>query len=335
MTTQAPLLSWVEQFREKVGFGIEVFAHASDPRPSEAVIAAGQLVDRLGIDAYLIGDHPGYATEAWLHLAAVAMTTSRVRLGSVVNCASHRHPAMLARLAADLDNISGGRLLLGLGIGWNAHEFGQLGLPFRSVRERQEALAETVEIIRGLWGPEPFTFSGRYYSTTEGHVAPPPIQQPAPPLIIAGAGEQTTFRLVAKYANACNFGPGRNVGVVRSGDEIQRKLDVLHQRCDEIGRPFDQILKSHFTSWLILGDTDEEAQEKLTGYYPDGLTDDQRLTRIAGSPARVIPYFQSLVDAGMQYFVVQILDARDTQTMELLATEVAPQVRSLAQRAND
>src|SRR3954452_7635194 len=184
---QAPLLPWVEQFRDKVGFGIEALAWADDPEPSKTVIAAGQLVDELGYDAFFIGDHPGYATEAWIHLAAVAMTTSKVRLGSVVNCASHRHPAMLARLAADLDNISGGRLMLGLGIGWNAEEFAQLGIPFLSVRERQEALVETIEIVRGLWGPDPFTFHGNYYSTTKGHVVPPPLQQPGPPHLIAGS----------------------------------------------------------------------------------------------------------------------------------------------------
>jgi alkanesulfonate monooxygenase SsuD/methylene tetrahydromethanopterin reductase-like flavin-dependent oxidoreductase (luciferase family) len=326
--TQAPLLPWVEQFRDKVGFGIEAFAWADDSSPSRSVIAAGQLVDELGYDAFFIGDHPGYATEAWIHLAAVAMTTSRVRLGSVVNCASYRHPAMLARLAADLDHISGGRLMLGLGIGWNAEEFAQLGIPFLSVRERQEALVETIVIVRGLWGPEPFTFQGKHYSTSKGHVVPPPLQQPGPPLLIAGSGEETTFRQVAKYADACNFGAGRNVGIVRGDEEIRQKLAVLRQRCDEIGRPYNQILKTHFTTWLILGDTDQEAQEKLIRYYPDGLNEDQKITRIAGSPTRVIPYFQSLVDAGMQYFVIQILDARDTQTIELLAKEVAPHIKA-------
>jgi alkanesulfonate monooxygenase SsuD/methylene tetrahydromethanopterin reductase-like flavin-dependent oxidoreductase (luciferase family) len=328
VTTQASLLPWIEQFRDRVGFGIQAVAHGSDPHPSNSVIAAGQLVDKLGFDAFLIGDHPGYATDPWLHLAAVAATTSNVRLGSIVNCASYRHPAMLARLAADLDNISGGRLLLGLGIGWNTHEFGQLGLPFLSTRDRQDALAETIEIVRGLWGPESFTFNGRHYSTTEGHVTPPPIQQPGPPLIIAGGGEQRTFRQVAKYADACNFGAGRNVGAARSDEEIRHKLDVLRQRCDEIGRPYEDILKTHFTTWLILAKTDVEAQEKLNRYYPNGLTDDQRLTRIAGSPERVVPYFQSLVDTGIQYFVVQIMDAGDTQTMELLAKDVASHVRS-------
>jgi alkanesulfonate monooxygenase SsuD/methylene tetrahydromethanopterin reductase-like flavin-dependent oxidoreductase (luciferase family) len=307
---------------------VQAVAHDSDPRPSATVIAAGQLVEQLGFDAFFIGDHPGYATEAWLHLSAVAVTTSRVRLGSIVNCAGYRHPAYLARLAADLDNISGGRLLLGLGIGWNTQEFGQLGVPFTSVRERQEGMSETIDIVRGLWGEEQFTYQGKHWSTTEGRVVPPPVQQPGPPLIIAGSGEQGTLRQVAKYADACNFGAGRNVGAVRGDDQVRHKLDVLRQRCDEIGRDYDAILKSYFVTWLILGKTDEAAQSKLNRYYPDGLIDDQKLTRIAGSPERVIPYFQSLVDDGIQYFVVQIMDANDTETMELLAREVVPKVRA-------
>jgi alkanesulfonate monooxygenase SsuD/methylene tetrahydromethanopterin reductase-like flavin-dependent oxidoreductase (luciferase family) len=319
---------WAAQFRDTVGFGVQTFALDSDPHPTKTVIAAGQLIDKLGFEAFFIGDHPGYATEAWLHLSAVAVTTSRVRLGSIVNCASYRHPAYLARLAADLDNISDGRLLLGLGIGWNTQEFAQLDIPFTSVRERQEALSETIEIVRGLWGNEPFNYHGKHWSTTEGRVAPPPVQQPGPPLIIAGSGEQGTLRQVAKYADACNFGAGRNVGAVRGDDQLRHKLDILRQRCAEVGRNYDEILKSYFVTWLILGETDEAAQAKLNRYYPDGLTDDQRITRIAGSPERVIPYFQALVDASIQYFVVQIMDAADTETMELLAKEVVPNIKA-------
>jgi alkanesulfonate monooxygenase SsuD/methylene tetrahydromethanopterin reductase-like flavin-dependent oxidoreductase (luciferase family) len=335
LTNQPTLIPWVEQFRDAIGFGVQTFALDSDPQPSKTVIAAGQLVDKLGFDAFFIGDHPGYATEAWLHLAAVAVTTSRVRLGSIVNCASYRHPAYLARLAADLDNISGGRLLLGLGIGWNDQEFGQLGIPFNSIRERQEALVETIDIVRGLWGEEPFTYHGKHWSTTAGRVVPPPVQQPGPPLIIAGSGELGTLRQVAKYADACNFGAGRNVGAVRGDDQVRQKLQILRQRCDEIGRNYDDILKSYFVTWLILGETDEDAQAKLNGYYPEGLTDEQRVTRIAGSPERVISYFQSLVDDGIQYFVVQIMDAGDAETMKLLAREVAPKVKSRTQMVNE
>src|SRR5687768_11820609 len=105
---------WVEARRDRVSFGVQVFALPDDPAPTERVLNAGRLAENLGFDAFFIGDHPGYATEPWLHLAALAATTTRIGLGSVVNCVYHRHPVMLARLAADLDHISGGRVILGL-----------------------------------------------------------------------------------------------------------------------------------------------------------------------------------------------------------------------------
>jgi alkanesulfonate monooxygenase SsuD/methylene tetrahydromethanopterin reductase-like flavin-dependent oxidoreductase (luciferase family) len=319
---------WVERRRDRLGFGVQTFAWHDDPHPSASVIRAGQLAEELGFADFFVGDHPAYQSEPWLHLTAVAMTTQRIGLGSVVNCVYHRHPVMLARLAADLDQISGGRVVLGLGIGWNDVEFPQLGLPFPPVPARQQALEEAIQIVRGVWGPEPFTFHGKHWRTEGGRIAPPPLQRPSIPLLIAGAGEQVTLRQVARYADACNFGSGRNVGNVRDVDAIQRKLAVLRRHCEEAGRSFDAILRTHFTTWLILAESEVAAQVKLDRYYPNGLTDEQRLTRIVGTPDRIIPYFQSLADAGIQYFVVQIMDARDEETFRLLAREVAPHIRS-------
>jgi alkanesulfonate monooxygenase SsuD/methylene tetrahydromethanopterin reductase-like flavin-dependent oxidoreductase (luciferase family) len=319
--------TWVEQWRDRIGFAVQTFAWGDDPRPGASFIHAGQLAEELGFDAVLIGDHPGYQTEAWLHLTAVAMRTARIRLGSVVNCVYHRHPVMLARLAADLDHLSGGRVILGLGIGWNEAEFRQLGMVFPPVPARQEALEEAIRIIRGVWGPEPFTFHGKHWWTEGGHVVPPPLQRPSIPLLVAGGGEKTTLRQVARYADACNFGAGRNVGKARDVQDLQRKLAVLRGYCEEIGRPYDDILRTHFTTWLILAETEAAAQGKLNRYYPNGLTEEQRLTRIVGTPERIIPYFQRLADAGMQYFVVQIMDAADEETFRLLAREVAPHIR--------
>jgi alkanesulfonate monooxygenase SsuD/methylene tetrahydromethanopterin reductase-like flavin-dependent oxidoreductase (luciferase family) len=109
--------AWVRQFRERVGWGLQTFARPDDPAPAQSILAAGRLADALGFDAFFIGDHPAYAPEAWLHLAALAVQTNRVCLGSVVLCAGYRPPVLTARLAADLDNLSGGRAILGLGHG--------------------------------------------------------------------------------------------------------------------------------------------------------------------------------------------------------------------------
>jgi alkanesulfonate monooxygenase SsuD/methylene tetrahydromethanopterin reductase-like flavin-dependent oxidoreductase (luciferase family) len=318
--------SWVRQFRKRAGWGLQAIPAPQDPDATSRVLAAGRLADGLGFDAFFLGDHPAYAPEVWLHLGALAVQTSRIRLGSVVLCAGYRPPVLTARLAADLDNLSGGRVILGLGHGWNATEFGQLGLPFPPVPERQAALAESIEIIRGVWGPEPFTYHGLYHSTDSERVVPPPLQQPSPPLILAGSGERIALRLVARYADACNFGAGHATGLVRTTDEVQRKNAVLDQYCHEVGRDPHDVLRTHFTSWLMLAPTEAAARAKLDHYYPAGLNEEQRFSRVVGTPAQVAAYYQALVDAGMEYFVIQTLDAADTETIELLAREVIPLV---------
>ena len=318
--------SWVEAYRDRVGFGLQVFARADDPEPGKRLLAAGRLADALGLDAFFLGDHPAYGQEPWLHLGALAVTTERVRLGSVVGCAGYRPPVLTARLAADLDHLSGGRVVLGLGIGWNAAEFAQLGLPFPSVPERQAAMAEAVTVIRGVWGPEPFTYRGRYHSTVDERVAPPPVQRPGPPLLLAGAGERA-LRLVARHGDACNFGPGHATGLARTPDDVRRKLAVLRGHCEAIGRPYEHVLRTHFTSWLMLAEDEAAARAKLAHYYPQGVNEEQRYSRVATTPAGAIAFYQALADAGMQYFVVQSLDAADEETIHLLAREVAPRVK--------
>lgn len=321
---------WVAARKGRIGFGLQVFALPEEPEPTKHVIRAGLLAEELGVDAFFIGDHPGYATEPWVHLAAIAAQTKRIGLGSVVNCIHHRSPPLLARLAGDLDHISNGRAILGLGIGWNEPEFKQLGIPFPRVKARQEALDEALQIIIGMFGPRPITFRGKHWSVESAHYQTPTPQQPRPPILIAGSGEKVTLRQVAKYADACNFGAGSNVGKVRSQDEVRHKLGVLRNHCNELGRTYGDILRSHFTSWAMVSTTERGALAKRDRYYPQGLTEEQTITRIVGTPAQVIPYYQSLADAGMEYFVVQVLDAADEETFRLLATEVFPHIRPAA-----
>lgn len=322
----SPAHPWVASFRNRVGWGLQAFALPDDQVPAASILAAGRRADELGLDAFFIGDHPAYAPDAWLHLGVLAVQTSRVRLGSVVLCAGYRPPVLNARLAADLDNLSRGRVILGLGHGWNASEFAQLGLPYPAVPERQQALAETVEIIRGVWGPEPFTFHGVHHSTVNERVAPPPVQQPGPPLILAGAGEKTALRLVARYADACNFGAGHATGLLRTPDEVQRKNEILDRYCLEAGRDPRTVLRTHFTSWLMLAPTEAAALAKRDRYYPNGLNEEQQYSRVIGTPEQAAAYYQGLVDVGVEYFVVQILDATDLETVDLLARELAPRV---------
>jgi len=320
--------AWVAARKGTIGFGLQVFALPEDSEPTKHTIRAGILAEELGLDSFFIGDHPGYATEPWIHLAAIAAQTSRIGLGSVVNCVYHRHPAMLTRLAGDLDHISNGRAILGLGIGWNVPEFKQLGLPFPSVKERQEALDEALEIVIGMFGEEPFSYAGKHWWTEGGHYQVRSVQRPYPPILIAGAGEKVTLRQVAQFADVCNFGAGANTGKVRDQSDVTRKLNALRGHCQALGRDYDSILRTHFTSWAMIAPTESEALAKRDRYYPQGLTEEQKITRIVGTPDQVIPYYQSLADAGIEYFVVQVLDATDEETFRLLATEVAPQIRT-------
>lgn len=316
---------WVTTFQDRIGFGLQAVPRPDDPDPAERLLAAGRLADDLGLDAFFVGDHPAYAPEPWLHLAALATATTRVRLGSVVLCAGYRPPVLTARLAADLDRLSAGRLFLGLGIGWNAAEFAQLGLRFPPVPARQAALAEAITIIRGVWGDEPFTFHGAHHTTEQERITPPPVQRPAPPLLVAGAGERA-LRLVAEHADACNFGPGHATGLARSAADVRAKLDTLDRHCRDLGRDPATILRSHFTSWLMLASTEGAARAKLDHYYPQGVNEEQRYSRVATTPAGAIAYYQALAAAGIRYFVVQTLDAADDETIRLLATEVAPNI---------
>ena len=329
MATSWPSTPWVEQHRGRVGFGVQVFPIDTPTDRARHLLAAGRLVEALGFDALFLGDHPAWGPEPWVHLGALAVATDRIRLGLNVGCALYRHPVMTARLAADLDNLSGGRLVLGLGCGWDANEFANLGLPYPPARERQAALEEAVAIIRGVWGDEPFSFEGRHVRCAGARVTPPPVQRPGPPLMIAGSGEQVTLRQVAELADACNlFQVDLGVGRGLTPDDVERKLGVLRRRCEAIGRPFESVLRTYGTGWTILAEDERALRAKLARYFPEGLerryTGPWRDFVFAATPDRALAHFGALVEAGVQYVIVETLDAADQETIRLLAERVLP-----------
>ncbi|HEX6737515.1 MAG TPA: LLM class flavin-dependent oxidoreductase [Vicinamibacteria bacterium] len=324
---------WVAERRGRIGFALQIFPIDTKEEPARHLLAAGRLAEELGFDAVFLGDHPAWALECWVHLAALAVQTARIRLGVNVLAVPFRHPVMTARLAADLDNLSGGRLVLGLGIGWDANEFANLGLPFPPPTERQAALEEALAILRGVWGEAPFTYHGRHYRTTDARVAPAPVQRPAPPLMIGGGGERTTLRQVAAHADACNllsYGAGL-FSAAPTAEAVRRKLAALRRHCEALGRPYDTVLRTLSSGWLILAEDAPALQAKLGRYFPEGL--EQRYSGpwrnfvVAGTPADAIGFFQGLADAGIEYFIVETLDAADVETIRLLAERVVPQVK--------
>lgn len=320
---------WVETYQQRIGIAVQGGATLTDPDPNGVVMRAGRLTEDVGLDGFFIGDHPGNTPEAFVHLAALARETTRIQLGSIVFCIYHRHPVMFARQIADLDRLSAGRAMIGLGIGWNVPEFARLGMALPTVPERQRALAEYVRIIEGVYGSQPFTFAGETFSTTDSHISPLPVQHPRPPIVIAGAGARVTLRQVAEFADACNFGASANTGAVRGAAGVAQSFDVLRRHCEEMERSYDEILRTHFTSWFFIAETQREVAAKKARYFPDGLTEEQEYTRIFGTPDQIVAYCAELVEAGVQYFVMQTQDASDLESIELLGREVAPRVRAL------
>ena len=321
---------WVTAADRGIRFGVQLVLR---PESVAVLPEIGREVERLGYDALFIMDHPAVHPEPWVCLGAVAAATTRLRLGSMVNCAPYRHPLHLARLGTDLDHLSGGRFVCGLGIGWLATEFQALEVALLSAPERQAALEETIAIVNLAWTGERFSFVGVHHSVVEAEVIPAPVQRPRPPIVIGGGGERVTLRQVARLADACNIGdlaPGERPDPRAPAETTRRKLAALRAHCDAVGRPYDEILRTHFTLNLVLAPTEAALAAKVAAIDTDrslspGTRRSGREGLLTGLPEQIVAFFQARVEAGMQYFVVQ-LDAGDRETLTLLATEVMPRV---------
>jgi alkanesulfonate monooxygenase SsuD/methylene tetrahydromethanopterin reductase-like flavin-dependent oxidoreductase (luciferase family) len=283
-----------------------------------------QLAEGLGYDAVWVGDHPLISqTDCWTRLVALANATRTMRLGTLVCCAFYRHPAVLARQAADIDRLSNGRMILGVGSGSYLPEFDQLGIPRPSNRDRAEAVRDTIEIVRGLWGGEPFTYAGPRYQVTDARLDSGPIQQPHVPLVVAGGGEKVTLRYVAQHADATNMGPGQSTGGATTPEDVERKLAALRGHCETLGRPYDAILRCDFHNPVFCAETSREVTEKVNS-VPEHLRNWFGPGLLAGTPRELIDYYRGRVAAGMQYFVVS---PRDDETLRLLAEKVMPELQ--------
>jgi alkanesulfonate monooxygenase SsuD/methylene tetrahydromethanopterin reductase-like flavin-dependent oxidoreductase (luciferase family) len=192
---------WVDEAAARIRFGIVHPLLGADLAWPD-LLQRVQQAEALGFDAYWFSDHPLLNPDCWTRIAGLAATTQTIRLGTMVSCVYYRHPALLARIVADVDHMSDGRVILGLGIGDFVPEFEQLGLAFPPTPVRQQALEEAIRILRGVWGDAPFTLEGETFRVRGAHVQPPPVQQPRVPILIAGAGERVTLRQVAEFADA-------------------------------------------------------------------------------------------------------------------------------------
>jgi F420-dependent oxidoreductase-like protein len=187
----------------------------------------------------IFSDPTGPCMEGWVTLTALAQATRRVRLGTLVTGIHYRHPAVLANMVSTLDIISGGRLEVGIGAGWNEQESGAYGIALGTPAERSDRFEEACQVLVSLLSQETTTFGGEYYQLADARNEPKGVQTPHPPICIGGSGERRTLRTAARFAQHWNFVGG-------TPDEFARKRDVLHSHCRDIGRdPAEILLSSH------------------------------------------------------------------------------------------
>lgn len=209
----------------------------SQNAPIDEYRAVWRIADEAGFDslwnmdhlAALGGDPTGDIFEAWTLLAAMAETTSRVRVGCMVTGNTYRHPGVLAKMAVTVDHLSNGRLEFGLGAGWAENEHTMLDLEFGTVGDRMDRLEEACQIIRSLWTEASTTFEGKHYRLTDAIAEPKPIQRPFPPIWIGGRGRRRTLRIVAQYADVWNTPGG-------PAEEVSELSQVLDGHCADVDR---------------------------------------------------------------------------------------------------
>lgn len=289
--------------------------------------AAALEFERLGFDSLWLNDHL-YGTpraeitilEAWSVLAAVGALTERVELGTLVSPPGFRNPAYLAKVVATLDQVTGGRVVPGLGAGWFRREFTDYGYPFPEARDRVRAMGEAAEIMTRAWREPELTFAGEYFHVENLMVTPRPAQPPK--LLIGGGGEQVTMRVAARWADIWNNSAGNQT-------KLPQKVEVLRRHCQSVGRDPGAIRVSQQTLVLITEqDADVEPMlERASKLFGGHMGDVRGPLAIAGTPDMVAGAIQRHIDLGCTHFVIEFF-GRDTRVpARLFAESVMPRFR--------
>jgi F420-dependent oxidoreductase-like protein len=308
---------------------LRVFTEPQQGASYETLLAFAQLTEELGYDAFFRSDHylkmgnvdglPG-PTDAWITLAGIARETSTVRLGTLVTSATFRLPGPLAISVAQVDEMSGGRVELGIGAGWYGDEHAAYGIPFgESFNERFERLREQLEIITGLWTTpvgETFSFDGKHYHLKDSPSLPKPVQQPRPPIIIGGFGPKRTPRLAARFADEFNV-PFAPLNIVED------RVKTVREACEKQGR--DPASMTFSSAQVVCVGSDEKEFARRAGAIgrpPDGL----RAGGVGGTPDEAIDMIGKLADVGITRTYLQFLDLGDHEHLRLVAAEVLKKV---------
>lgn len=270
----------------------------------------GRTADEAGFDSLWVMDHffqieyVGAADEPMLEgysaLSFLAGVTRRARLGTMVTGAHYRHPGILVKTVTTLDVLSGGRAYLGIGAGWYERESVGLGVPFPSTSERFERLEETLRIAHQMWngdGDAAEPFEGKHYHLAEPMNRPQALSRPRPPILVGGAGEKKTLRLVAQYADACNLFS------FMGNDAIRHKLDVLKRHCDDVGRDYDEVERTTLAS---------------ADLSPGRMTAED-----------VVSLCREQANLGIQHIIFQFPNVHEIRPLEEFGEKVIPEVAGL------
>ena len=296
------------------------------------------LAERLGFPSLFRADHyfllpqrQEDSLETWLSLTLAATHSQRLRFGPLVTPVTFRHPVDLARMAAQIDLLSGGRFVLGLGAGWNQPEYTAYGLPFAPAKERLDRLEESIQLIKALWTDSPASFNGRYYQLDGADMLPKPAAG-RPPLIIGGAGERRTLRLAAQYADEWS-------SVMLTPPQLAAKLQVLARHCQAVDRDPAEIRIS-MMAFALIGPTPAhveratryvmELYQAKTGTSPEAFrAERQALGMISGSTDEVIDYLGRLAEVGLHEIQLQHLLFDSDDIPEYFAAEIMPAASAL------
>jgi F420-dependent oxidoreductase-like protein len=266
----------------------------------ERVLGLWQHAAATGWDLACVTDHfmpntpdrVGDTLECWTTLASLAAAVPRIRVGTIVSGNTYRHPAVLAKMATNVDVVSGGRLVCGIGAGWQENEHRAYGIPFGTVRERLERLDEACQVLKLLWTQPRATFRGRYYQLEDAPLMPKPVQRPHPELMVGGGGEKVTLRIAARHADHWNVWGGPEI--------LARKGKILDEHCAAVGRDPATLIRS--ANMLPLVTDDRSAVEELKQRFMQRLGRDEaaaRDTLLAGSAAAVRDKVDRLRAAGV------------------------------------
>src|SRR4051795_12906369 len=277
--------------------------------------------------------------EAWSLMAALAATTERVRLGQMCSCMGYRNPAYLAKVAATVDVISGGRTEMGIGGGWYEHEWRAYGYGFPRAGDRLGALREGVQVFRDMWMKGSATLDGKYYQVDGAICAPRPLQGTSSlgsplngiPMWIAGGGEKVTLKIAAQYADYTNF-DGTPEG-------FDRKSEILKGHCDDQGRDFSEIVRSANYN-VVIGETEADVEDRLQFYgellRKGGVADDKAAAAVedlrkqpaVGTPEKIVGMLKDMEARGMTYAITYFAEAAyDRSGIELFESTVAPELK--------